>query len=123
MVIDQNNTFNKYIILTFIDTATIPSPKEIFMSRKCELTGKIPLAGHKVSHANNKVKRRFLPNLKKITFTSELLNKNIKLNVSNSALKSVDKKGGFDLFLKAAKLRNLSLRAQRVKRSILSKKK
>ena len=49
------------------------------MSRKCELTGKIPLAGHKVSHANNKVKRRFLPNLKKITFTSELLNKNIKL--------------------------------------------
>ena len=55
------------------------------MSRKCELTGKIPLAGHKVSHANNKVKRRFLPNLKKITFTSELLNKNIKLNVSNSA--------------------------------------
>ena len=58
------------------------------MSRKCELTGKIPLAGHKVSHANNKVKRRFLPNLKKITFTSELLNKNIKLNVSNSALNS-----------------------------------
>ena len=93
------------------------------MSKKCELTGKSPLKGHRVSHANNKVKRRFLPNLKKITFTSELLNKNIKLNVSNSALKSVDKKGGFDLFLKAAKLRNLSLRAQRVKRSILSKKK
>ena len=93
------------------------------MSRKCELTGKIPLVGHKVSHANNKIKRRFLPNLKKITFTSELLNKNIILNVSNSALKSVYKKGGFDLFLKSAKLKNLSLRAQRVKRSILSKKK
>ena len=91
------------------------------MSKKCELTGKIPLAGHKVSHANNKIKRRFLPNLKKITFTSELLKKNIILNVSNSAVRSVDKKGGFDLFLKSVKLKNLSLKAKRVKRSILSK--
>ena len=91
------------------------------MPKKCELTGKIPLAGHKVSHANNKIKRRFLPNLKKITFTSELLKKNIILNVSNSAVRSVDKKGGFDLFLKSVKLKNLSLKAKRVKRSILSK--
>ena len=91
------------------------------MSKKCELTGKIPLAGHKVSHANNKIKRRFLPNLKKITFTSKLLKKNIVLNVSNSAVRSVDKKGGFDLFLKFAKLKNLSLKVKRVKRSILSK--
>ena len=53
------------------------------MSRKCELTGKSPLKGHKVSHANNKVKRKFLPNLKKVTFKSELLKRNIKLNVSN----------------------------------------
>jgi len=43
------------------------------MSKKCELTGKIPLKGHKVSHANNKVKRRFLPNLKKVKFTSDIL--------------------------------------------------
>ena len=48
------------------------------MSKKCELTGKIPLKGHKVSHANNKTKRRFLPNLKKVKFKSEILNKSLK---------------------------------------------
>ena len=51
------------------------------MSKKCELTGKIPLKGHKVSHANNKTKRRFLPNLKKVKFKSEILNKSLKLTV------------------------------------------
>ena len=69
------------------------------MSRKCELTGKSPLKGHKVSHANNKVKRKFLPNLKRVTFRSVKLKKNIKLNVTNSALRSVDKKGGLDFLL------------------------
>ena len=62
------------------------------MSKKCELTGKIPLKGHKVSHANNKTKRRFLPNLKKVKFKSLILNKTMKLRVSNAALRSVDKK-------------------------------
>ena len=52
------------------------------MSKKCELTGKKPLKGHKVSHANNKTKRRFLPNLKKVKFTSELLKRSLKLTVS-----------------------------------------
>ena len=52
------------------------------MSKKCELTGKIPLKGHNVSHANNKTKRRFLPNLKKVKFTSELLKRSMKLTVS-----------------------------------------
>ncbi len=56
------------------------------MSKKCELTGKIPLKGHNVSHANNKTKRRFLPNLKKVKFTSELLKRSMKLTVSNSGL-------------------------------------
>ena len=56
------------------------------MSKKCELTGKSPLKGHKVSHANNKVKRKFLPNLKKVTFKSDILKRNIKLSVSNAAL-------------------------------------
>ena len=85
------------------------------MAKKCELIGKIPQAGHKVSHANNKVKRRFLPNLKKVTFRSALLKRNIKLNVSNSAVRSVDKKGGFDLFLKNVKAKDLSLKAKRLK--------
>tara|TARA_B110000263_G_C15233407_1_gene475772 strand:- start:247 stop:528 length:282 start_codon:yes stop_codon:yes gene_type:complete len=88
------------------------------MSKKCELTGKIPLKGNKVSHANNKVKRRFLPNLKKVKFTSLMLKRNIKLSVSNSALRAVDKKGGFDLFLKNTRLKNLSARVKKLKKSI-----
>tara|TARA_B100001029_G_C14869393_1_gene343673 strand:- start:380 stop:658 length:279 start_codon:yes stop_codon:yes gene_type:complete len=91
------------------------------MSKKCELTGKIPLKGHKVSHANNKTKRRFLPNLKKVTFKSEKLNKNISLSVSNSALRTVDFKGGLDKFLKTAKNKNLSKRVKKIKISIVSK--
>ena len=57
------------------------------MSKKCELTGKIPMKGHNVSHANNKTKRRFLPNLKKVKFTSELTGRSLKLTVSNSGCK------------------------------------
>ncbi|SVE17566.1 uncharacterized protein METZ01_LOCUS470420 [marine metagenome] len=91
------------------------------MSRKCELTGKIPLKGHKVSHANNKTKRKFLPNLKKVKFTSDILNRNLKLNVSNAAVRSVDKKGSFDLFLKSVKKKNLSPRLKKIKKIILSK--
>ena len=91
------------------------------MSKKCELTGKIPLAGNNVSHANNKSKRRFLPNLKKVTFKSDLLKRNIKLNVSNSAVRTVDKKGGFDLFLKNTKSKNFSLRVKKIKKSIAIK--
>ena len=52
------------------------------MSKKCELTGKNPMKGHNVSHANNKTKRRFLPNLKKVKFTSELTGRSLKLTVS-----------------------------------------
>ena len=77
------------------------------MSKKCELTGKIPLKGHKVSHANNKTKRRFLPNL--------------KITVSNAGVRSVDKKGSFDQFVKSAKLRDLSPRLKKIKKSLLSK--
>jgi|TARA_B100000929_G_scaffold242655_1_gene200175 large subunit ribosomal protein L28 len=91
------------------------------MSKKCELTGKIPLKGHKVSHANNKTKRRFLPNLKKVKFKSLILNKTIRLRVSNAALRSVDKKGSFDQFIKTAKARDLSLRLKKLKKSLLSK--
>ena len=91
------------------------------MSKKCELTGKIPLKGHKVSHANNKTKRRFLPNLKKVKFTSEILKRNLRINVSNSAVRSVDKKGSFDQFLKDVKNKNLSPRLKKIKKIILAK--
>ena len=91
------------------------------MSKKCELTGKIPLKGHKVSHANNKTKRRFLPNLKKVKFTSEILKRNLRLNASNAAVRSVDKKGSFDQFLKDVKNKNLSPRLKKIKKTILAK--
>ena len=92
------------------------------MTKKCELTGVLPLKGHNVSHANNKTKRRFLPNLKKISFKSEILKKNIRLNVSNAALRTVDFKGGLDKYLIKAKNSILSKRVQRLKFSIISQK-
>jgi len=91
------------------------------MPKKCELTGKSPLKGHNVSHANNKTKRRFLPNLKKVKFTSEILKRSLKLNVSNAAVRSVDKKGTFDLFLKTVKSQNLSSRLKKMKKTLLAK--
>ena len=92
------------------------------MTKKCELTGVLPLKGHNVSHANNKTKRRFLPNLKKISFKSDVLKRNVRLNVSNAALRTVDYKGGLDKFLITAKSKKLSKRAQKLKYSIVSQK-
>ena len=91
------------------------------MSKICELTGKKPAKGHNVSHANNKTKRRFLPSIKKVKFRSDLLKKSIKLNVSNSALRTVDYKGGIDKFLKSAKSFRLSKKAKKLKFKIVSK--
>ena len=91
------------------------------MSRKCELTGKSPLKGHKVSHANNKAKRKFFPNLKKVTFKSDILKRNIRLNVSNSALRTVDHKGGLDFYLKNVKSFKLSSKAKKLKSQIIAK--
>ena len=91
------------------------------MTKKCELTGKNPMKGHNVSHANNKTKRRFLPNLKKVKFTSTVLKRSLKLTVSNSGVRSVDKKGSFDEFLKTVKNKNLSPRLKKLKKSLLIK--
>ena len=92
----------------------------VIMSKKCELTGKIPMKGHNVSHANNKTKRRFLPNLKKVRFKSESLNKSLKLTVSNAGMRTVDKKGSFDQFLITAKQKNLSPRLKKIKKILLA---
>jgi len=91
------------------------------MSKKCELTGKNPLKGHNVSHANNKTKRRFLPNLKKVKFKSEILKKSLKITVSNAGVRSVDKKGSFDEFMKSVKSKYLSPRLKKLKKSLLIK--
>ena len=85
------------------------------MSKRCVLTGVSPLKGHNVSHANNKTKRRFLPNLKKVTFKSDMLKKNITLKVTNAAVRSVDFKGGLDQYLKSVKKQKLSRKAQKLK--------
>ena len=91
------------------------------MSKKCELTGKNPMKGHNVSHANNKTKRRFLPNLKKVKFKSEILKRSLKITVSNAGVRSVDKKGSFDEFLKTVKNKNISARLKKLKKSLLIK--
>ena len=91
------------------------------MSKRCELTSKSPLKGHRVSHANNKAKRKFLPNLKKVTFKSDILKRNIKLSVSNSALRTVDYKGGLDSYLKTVKSFKLSSKAKKLKNKIIAK--
>jgi len=91
------------------------------MSKRCELTGVSPLKGNNVSHAKNKTKRRFLPNLKKVIFRSDILKKNIKLNVTNAALRTVDFKGGLDKFLISAESIKLSKKVKRIKTSISAK--
>jgi large subunit ribosomal protein L28 len=88
------------------------------MSRRCELTGKGVLVGHKVSHSNIKTKRRFLPNLTNVTLQSEALKQNVRLRVSTNALKSVDHRGGLDAFLMKARDTDLSSRALELKRKV-----
>ena len=89
------------------------------MSRVCELTGKGPLSGNNVSHANNKTKRRFLPNLNDVTLMSEALGRTVSLRVSSAALRTVDHRGGLDGFMMKAKEADLSPKAAKVRRDIL----
>ena len=91
------------------------------MSRRCELTGKGLLVGNNVSHANNKTKRVFRPNLQVISLASEALRQTYKLKISMSALRTVDRTGGLDAFLLKAKDAVLSPRALRLKRQIARK--
>ena len=88
------------------------------MSRRCELTGKGPMTGNNVSHANNKTRRRFLPNLNEVTLQSEILGRGVKLRISAAALRTVDHRGGLDAFLAKAKDSELSSNALRVKKEI-----
>ena len=91
------------------------------MSKICELTGKSPLKGHRVSHANNKSKRKFFPNLKNVTFKSDILKRNITLRVSIAALRTVDYKGGLDFYLKSVKSFKLSPKVKKLKNQIIAK--
>jgi len=88
------------------------------MSRRCELTGKGPMSGNNVSHAKNRTRRRFLPNLTETALMSEALGRTVRLRVSTSALRTVDHRGGLDAFLAKAKDVDLSANALKVKKAI-----
>jgi large subunit ribosomal protein L28 len=91
------------------------------MSRSCELTGKAVMSGNNVSHANNKTRRRFLPNLVNVTLISEVLNRNVRLRISANALRSVEHRGGLDAFLTKADEKTLSPRARLLKKQVVKK--
>jgi large subunit ribosomal protein L28 len=89
------------------------------MARRCELTAKGVQTGNNVSHANNKTKRRYLPNLVHVTLMSEALGQSVRLRISANALRSVEHRGGLDAFLVKAKDIELSPRAQLIKRQVV----
>ena len=91
------------------------------MSRRCDLTGKGVLVGHKVSHSNIKTKRRFLPNLLNVTMISDTLGRSVKLKVSANALKTVDHCGGLDAYLASAKNDVLAPKVRDLKKAIEKK--
>ena len=88
------------------------------MSRRCELTGKGPMVGNNVSHAVNRTRRRFLPNLLNVSLISDVLGRTVKLRISANALRSVEHRGGLDAFLLKAADTDLSVRALELKREV-----
>jgi large subunit ribosomal protein L28 len=91
------------------------------MSWRCDLTGKKPLSGHKVSHSNIKTKRRFLPNLQSVSLISEALGRTVRARISTNALRTVDHRGGLDAFLLKAKDSELAPKMLLLKRQIVKK--
>ena len=91
------------------------------MSRRCELTGKGVMTGNTVSHAINKTRRRFLPNLLNVTLISDALERSVKLRITAHALRSVVQRGGLDAFLLKASDEELSERAQGLKKEVRAK--
>jgi large subunit ribosomal protein L28 len=88
------------------------------MTRQCELTGKLPMSGQLRSHAENKTKRTFRPNLCDVTLISDTLQRKVRLRISAHALKTVERRGGLDAFLLKARDEELSGRCLRLKRDI-----
>jgi large subunit ribosomal protein L28 len=92
------------------------------MTRRCELTGKLPLSGNIRSHAENQTKRKFRPNLVNVTLISETLDRSVKLRISAHALKTVEHRGGLDAFLAKASAEDLSDQCAKLKREIAKAK-
>lgn len=91
------------------------------MARRCELSGKGVLRGHNVSHANNKTRRTFEPNLNDVTLTSDALGQSFRLRISAHALRTVDHRGGLDAYLTKQPDTTLSTRALKIKRAVVKK--
>jgi large subunit ribosomal protein L28 len=91
------------------------------MARRCELTGKGVMTGNTVSHAVNRTRRRFLPNLLNVTLISDALGRSVRLRISAYALRSVEHRGGLDAFLLKASDTELSVRALGLKQEIRAK--
>ena len=90
------------------------------MSKRCQITGKTVMSGNNVSHANNRTRRKFLPNLQTTTMDSEILGRKLKLRVSTSAIRTVEKHGGIDTYLIQAKNSELAKEARALKSEILA---
>lgn len=88
------------------------------MARRCQLTGKGVMTGNNVSHANNKTRRRFLPNIQETAMLSDALGRMVRLKLSTNAIRTVEHNGGLDAFLTKAKASELSLEARRLKKQI-----
>jgi large subunit ribosomal protein L28 len=91
------------------------------MSRRCEITGKGPQVGNKVSHANNKTKRRFLPNLQEASFFSAGLKRNITVSCTANGIRTVEHKGGIDSFLLGTAPTKLPARLRKIRKQLVDK--
>ena len=93
------------------------------MSKKCDISGTGAMSGNNVSHAHNKTRRRFLPNLQVVSLLSESLNKSFKLRVSYKTLRYIEHNGGLDAYLEKTSNNKLTLEAQKIKKAVLKNKK
>ena len=92
------------------------------MARRCELTGKAVMSGNNVSHANNRSRRKFLPNLCNVSLMSDVLGRKVRMRIAASALRTVEHRGGLDAYLASAKDYQLSPKLKQVRKAILAKK-
>ena len=90
------------------------------MAKRCQITGKGVMTGNNVSHANNRNRRRFLPNLQQTTMMSEILDRKISLRVTTNAIRTVEKHGGLDAYLLQARNSELADEARALKREIVA---
>ena len=88
------------------------------MARRCEITGKGVMSGHNVSHANNKTKRRFMPNLQEMALMSDVLGVPVRLRVTTAGIRTIEHNGGLDAYLLGTPSTRLTPEARRLKRRI-----